>query len=120
MKIFRNPKLLSSQLLFISGTLSSIVVNLPLAFSMVPVIKNMSVLKGIPLGVLAWALFLRTELGGNGTPIGASANVVVLSILEKSGIRVSWGYYIKKYLSLQFYLLYFQVCFYYYFIGSKK
>lgn len=96
MKFFRNPKLLPSQLLFISGALSSIVDNVPLAFSMVPVIKNMSIIKGIPLGVLAWALSLGTDLSGNGTPIGASANVVALSILEKSGIRVSWGYYIKK------------------------
>ncbi|MCX8095322.1 MAG: SLC13 family permease [Caldisericia bacterium] len=95
-KIFKNPKILPSELLFFSGILSSVVDNVPLAFSMVPIIKNMSVLKGIPIGVLAWGLSLGTDLGGNGTPIGASANVVALSILEKSGIRVSWGYYLKK------------------------
>ncbi|MBC7194724.1 MAG: anion permease [Caldisericia bacterium] len=96
LKFFRNDKLLPSQILIFSGILSSIVDNVPLAFSMVPIIKTISVNKSIPLSLLAWALSLGTDLGGNGTPIGASANVVALSILEKSGIRISWGYYLKK------------------------
>lgn len=96
MKIFKNEKILPSQILIFSGFLSSIVDNVPLAFSMVPIIKTISIDKSIPLSILAWALSLGTDLGGNGTPIGASANVVALSILEKSGIRISWGYYLKK------------------------
>jgi Na+/H+ antiporter NhaD/arsenite permease-like protein len=38
-----------------------------------------------------WALALGACLGGNATPIGASANVVVLGILERSGTKISFG-----------------------------
>jgi Na+/H+ antiporter NhaD/arsenite permease-like protein len=94
--IFKKSKILPSGILVLSGLLSSIVDNVPLAFSMVPVIKNISINKSIPLSILAWALSLGTDLGGNGTPIGASANVIGLSILEKSGTKMTWGYYFKK------------------------
>lgn len=95
-KFIKNDKILPSGILIFSGVLSSVIDNVPLAFSMVPIIKNISLNKSMSLSLLAWSLSLGTDLGGNGTPIGASANVVALSILEKSGINVSWGYYIKK------------------------
>ncbi|MFM9012294.1 MAG: hypothetical protein ACKORK_01470, partial [Gemmatimonadota bacterium] len=41
--------------------------------------------------VLWWALSLGACLGGNGTPIGASANVTTLGMAEKQGIRVTFG-----------------------------
>ncbi len=94
--VIKNNKILPSGILVFSGLLSGIVDNVPLAFSMVPIIKNISISKSIPLSVLAWALSLGTDLGGNGTPIGASANVVALSILEKSGTKMTWGYYLRK------------------------
>lgn len=94
--VFKNNKILPSGILVFSGLLSGIVDNVPLAFSMIPIIKNISISKSIPLSVLAWALSLGTDLGGNGTPIGASANVVALSILEKSGTKMTWSYYLRK------------------------
>jgi Na+/H+ antiporter NhaD/arsenite permease-like protein len=43
--------------------------------------------------VLSWSLALGADLGGNATAIGASANVVVLGIAERSGHRISfWGF----------------------------
>lgn len=92
----KNSKILPSGILVFSGFLSSIVDNVPLAFSMVPIIKNISINKSISLSLLAWSLSLGTDLGGNGTPIGASSNVIALSILEKSGTKMTWGYYLKK------------------------
>ncbi len=92
----KNTKVLPSGILVFSGFISSIVDNVPLAFSMVPIIKNISTNKSISLSLLAWSLSLGTDLGGNGTPIGASSNVIALSILEKSGTKMTWGYYIKK------------------------
>ena len=47
------------------------------------------------MGVLAWALSLGTDLGGNATPIGASANVVGTSVSAKGGYPISWGRYCK-------------------------
>ncbi len=92
----KNTKVLPSGILVFSGFISSIVDNVPLAFSMVPIIKNISTNKSISLSLLAWSLSLGTDLGGNGTPIGASSNVIALSILEKSGTKMTWGYYLKK------------------------
>lgn len=102
----KNRKILPVSIVIFSGFISSVVDNVPLAFAMIPIIKNISVNNSIPLSVLAWSLSLGTDLGGNGTPIGASANVVALSILEKSGVKMTWGYYLKKvFLSVIFSLI---------------
>ena len=47
------------------------------------------------LKTMSWALALGTDIGGNGTPIGASANVVGTAIAEREGYPVSWGRYCK-------------------------
>ena len=46
--------------------------------------------------MLAWALALGTDIGGNGTPIGASANVIGCAIAEKNGYRIGWGEFLKS------------------------
>ena len=49
---------------------------------------------GLPLHPLIWSAALGTDIGGNGTPIGASANVVAVSTYEKATKkRVSWAEY---------------------------
>jgi Na+/H+ antiporter NhaD/arsenite permease-like protein len=48
-------------------------------------------IKGLATKPLAWSLALGTDIGGNGTPIGASANVVGTAIAEKEGYKVGWG-----------------------------
>jgi len=46
---------------------------------------------GVPaLSIMVWAVSLGTDIGGNGTPIGASANVVAYAALEKKGHRIGW------------------------------
>ena len=62
---------------------------------MVPVISNLAATTGIPLGPLAYTLALGTDIGGNGTPIGASANVVGTAIAEREGHPISWGRFCK-------------------------
>jgi Na+/H+ antiporter NhaD/arsenite permease-like protein len=44
---------------------------------------------------LSWALALGADIGGNGTPIGASANVVATAIAEREGYPVGWGRFCK-------------------------
>jgi Na+/H+ antiporter NhaD/arsenite permease-like protein len=45
---------------------------------------------------MSWALALGTDIGGNGTPIGASANVVGISVAEKrTGKKITWAEYCK-------------------------
>ena len=52
-------------------------------------------LGGLPMEPVWWALSLGACLGGNGTLIGASANVVVAGIAEKNGFVISFKYYLK-------------------------
>ncbi len=82
-------------ILWISTFASAIVDNIPFAATMVPVISGLSQTTGIPLPPLAWTLALGTDIGGNATPIGASANVVGTAIAEKEGYPTSWGRFCK-------------------------
>lgn len=81
-------------LMWASAGLSMVLDNVPFAAAMVPVIRDLSA-QGIPLGPMTWTLALGTDLGGNATPIGASANVVGLAIAEKHHIHVSWREYLR-------------------------
>ncbi|AHF80821.1 ArsB/NhaD family transporter [Thermococcus paralvinellae] len=72
---------------------SAIVDNIPLTAAMIPLIKHMST--SMDIYPLWWALSLGACLGGNGTAIGASANVVVIGIAEREGIRITFGDFLK-------------------------
>ncbi len=76
-----------------SALSSAIVDNIPLTAAMIPLIKAM----GGTMNVypLWWALSLGACLGGNGTAIGASANVVVIGIAAREGIRISFMDFLK-------------------------
>ncbi|MGB9613543.1 MAG: SLC13 family permease, partial [Candidatus Margulisiibacteriota bacterium] len=81
-------------ILWVSAILSAFIDNVPFAAAMVPVVKDLSLQTGIPLSTLAWALVLGTDIGGNATPIGASANVVGISVSEKrTGKKITWKEY---------------------------
>jgi len=82
-------------ILWISAFASAVIDNIPFAATMVPIIKELSIVGGMNLHPLAWSLALGTDLGGNATPIGASANVVSTSVAHKEGYPISWGRFIK-------------------------
>jgi Na+/H+ antiporter NhaD/arsenite permease-like protein len=82
-------------IIWLSAILSAFIDNIPFAATMVPVISNLAISSGIPIGPLAYTLALGTDIGGNGTPIGASANVVGTAIAEREGHPISWGRYCK-------------------------
>ena len=82
-------------ILLLSAVCSALIDNIPFAATMVPVVQSIAATQGMDLSVLAWALSLGTDLGGNATPIGASANVVATSVSAKSGHPISWGKYCK-------------------------
>ena len=82
-------------ILWVSAFSSAIVDNIPFAATMVPVIRQLSQTAGFPLPTLAWTLALGTDIGGNATPIGASANVVGTAIAEREGYPISWGTFLK-------------------------
>ena len=72
---------------------SAIVDNIPLTAAMIPLIHDL----GATMDVypLWWALALGACLGGNGTAIGASANVVVIGIAEREGIGITFVDFLK-------------------------
>lgn len=83
-------------ILWLSAVASALVDNIPFAATMVPVIKSLGA--SGPAGflpVLAWGLSMGTDIGGSATPIGASANVVGISVAEKAGHKIGWGRYCK-------------------------
>jgi len=80
-----------------SGVLSAIVDNIPYVATMIPLIEKLKETLGptVDITPLWWALSLGACLGGNGTIIGASANVVSAGISEKSGYKISFMTFIK-------------------------
>jgi len=83
-------------IIWISAFASAIVDNIPFAATMRSVIGTLAYSLGPGTQQpLAWSLALGTDIGGNATPIGASANVVSTAIAEKEGYRISWGRYCK-------------------------
>ena len=75
-------------ILWASAVLSAIVDNIPFVATMIPLIKSMASSYGGPdkIEPLWWCLSLGACLGGNGTLIGASANLTVAGLAERSGV----------------------------------
>ncbi|MGH3936325.1 MAG: ArsB/NhaD family transporter [Pseudonocardiaceae bacterium] len=89
--------LASMVLLWVSGVLSAIVDNIPYVATMSPVVTDLvRASGGADSGqVLWWSLALGADLGGNATAVGASANVVMLGIAERSGQPISFWQFTK-------------------------
>ena len=82
--------------LWVSALASAIIDNIPFTATMLPIVAYLTtVIPGAQSGVLWWALSLGACLGGNGTMIGASANVVTVGMAEKAGYPISFMYYLK-------------------------
>ncbi len=75
--------------LWISALASGIVDNIPYAATMIPLIQSLGH-SGMNTEPLWWALALGADLGGNLTLVGASANVVVASLAERNGHKISF------------------------------
>jgi hypothetical protein len=84
-------------ILWASAILSAIIDNIPFVATMIPLIKNMAPSMGGPeaLMPLWWALSLGACLGGNGTLVGASANLTVAGLAERGGVPFKFLTYTK-------------------------
>jgi Na+/H+ antiporter NhaD/arsenite permease-like protein len=83
--------------LWTSAILSAMVDNIPFVITMIPLIENLAPSMGGPEAIepLWWALSLGACLGGNGTLIGASANLTVAGIAERQGVPFRFLTYSK-------------------------
>jgi Na+/H+ antiporter NhaD/arsenite permease-like protein len=60
---------------------------------MIPLVESLG--KSMPVGPLWWSLALGADLGGNATLVGASANIVVVSLAERSGYPISFRAFLR-------------------------
>ncbi len=74
-----NPLSASLLLLWVAAGMSAVVDNIPFTIALIPVIQQLGEL-GVPIISLWWALALGAGFGGNGTPIGATANVITVAL----------------------------------------
>ncbi len=92
-------RLLLGSLVLLGGSavLSAVVDNIPYVATMSPVVETIAA--DLPAGTdpdpLWWALALGADLGGNATPIGASANIVIIALAARSGHRITFGQFMK-------------------------
>ncbi len=78
-----------------SAIASAFLDNIPFVATMIPLIKSMAAMSSISVTPLWWALALGACLGGNGTLVGASANVIASGMLEKQGHKLGFMGYLK-------------------------
>lgn len=81
-------------ILWLSAIISSFLDNIPFVATLIPLILTMQA-QGIDVMPLWWATSLGACLGGNGTLIGASANIVLSNVGQKNGYPITFRYYFK-------------------------
>ncbi len=84
-----NPLLLYVLIVGVSVVLSAFIDNIPYVATMLPVVQSIAALMGEDPTVYYFGLLTGATLGGNLTPIGASANITAIGILRKNGEEVT-------------------------------
>lgn len=80
-----------------SALLSTVIANIPFTAAMLPVIGYLTVvIPGADSKVLFFCLSIGSAMGGNGSLIGASANMVTAGIAERVGYPITYMYFLKK------------------------
>ena len=80
-----------------SAVMSMIIANIPFTAAMLPVIAYLTqLIPGADNKVLFYCLSIGAAMGGNGSLIGASANMITAGIAERAGYRITYKYFLKK------------------------
>ena len=116
-----NYLLAGTSLIFGSAALSGIIDNIPYVATLAPIVKDLVDAGGgsDQATSLWWALAIGSDLGGNATAVGASANVVIIGIAARNGhpisfwqftryglvvtavtVTIAWGYFALRYFVL--------------------
>ena len=90
-----NVFILYTIIVWASVLLSAFIDNIPYVATMLPVVGNIASLMGVSPTVLYFGLLIGATLGGNFTPIGASANITGIGILRKNGYEVKNSDFMK-------------------------
>lgn len=90
-----NVFLIYTLVVWMSVLISGFVDNIPYVATMLPVVDGVAVLLGVEPYLLYFGLLIGATLGGNLTPIGASANITGLGLLRKEGYEVKVGEFMR-------------------------
>jgi len=96
-----NVLLASLGLMWAGALVSAVVDNIPFTIALVPLIQGLGAL-GVETSPLWWALALGAGFGGNGTPLGSTANVVAVSLSEKTRTPITMKLWLKTGLPVMF------------------
>jgi Na+/H+ antiporter NhaD/arsenite permease-like protein len=84
-------------IIWVSAILSTVIANIPFTAAMLPVIGYLTAtVPGADSKVLYYCLSVGSAMGGNGSLIGASANMVTAGIAERAGHPITYAYFMKK------------------------
>jgi len=81
--------------LWLAAVGSAFVDNIPFVATMIPLLQTMGTISSMPMESIWWSLALGACLGGNGTLVGASANVIVAGIAERYGTSIRFMQFLK-------------------------
>ena len=84
-----------SVVLWSFSLMSAFINNIPLAAAFIPVLKTLGSITGQSVHPFWWALAAGTGLGGNGTIIGASSNVIAIGLAKAKGVRITFVEFAK-------------------------
>jgi len=90
-----HPFVLYSAVVWASVLLSGFIDNVPYVTAMLPVVIRFAAEAGLSAEPFAFGLLIGACLGGNITPIGASANVVAVGLLQREGHPTSFGHFMR-------------------------
>jgi Na+/H+ antiporter NhaD/arsenite permease-like protein len=82
-------------LIWIVAGLSAVVDNIPITIALIPVIKGLGA-AGIDVHSLWWALAFGAGFGGNGTIIGSTANIIVVTLSERTRTPITSTLWVKR------------------------
>jgi Na+/H+ antiporter NhaD/arsenite permease-like protein len=84
----------SLALLWVSGVASGIIDNIPYTATLIPVVQQLAE-RGMDPEPLWWSLALGADFGGNATIIGASANVIIVSLASRAGHSIGFRPFLR-------------------------
>jgi Na+/H+ antiporter NhaD/arsenite permease-like protein len=90
-----NVFIIYTLLVWASVLFSAFIDNIPYIATMLPVVEGIGAILGVDPTILYFGLLSGATLGGNLTPIGASANITALGILRRDGYEVSAKEFMK-------------------------
>jgi Na+/H+ antiporter NhaD/arsenite permease-like protein len=90
-----NPVVFGVAIIWAVAILSAIVDNIPITIALIPIIQGLGA-SGMEIAPLWWALAFGAGFGGNGTIIGSTANIIVVTLSEKTRTPITAALWMKR------------------------